>query len=146
VCTVSGVVVSLVAVGTCTVQADQAGSASFNAAPPVQQSFSVTKADQTITFGVLSAKSLAQSPVTIGATASSGLAVTFSSTTTPVCTVSGTTVTLVALGTCTVRASQAGNANYAPAPNVDRSFSITGPPTLQYFYDGAGNVIRIQRQ
>ena len=27
-------------------------------------------------------------------------------------------------GTCTVRASQAGNATYNPAPNVDQSFSV----------------------
>ena len=34
--------ISLFAVGTCTVQADQAGNASFTAAPSVFQSFSIT--------------------------------------------------------------------------------------------------------
>jgi hypothetical protein len=41
-----------------------------------------------------------------------------------VCTVSGTTVTLVATGTCTVQATQAGNTNYAAATPVNRSFTV----------------------
>ena len=61
----------------------------------------------------------------MSATASSGLAVSFASTTTSVCTVSGTTVTLVAVGTCTIQATQAGNANYAAATPVNQSFQVT---------------------
>ena len=49
--------------------------------------FTIGKADQVITFGPLADKTLAQSPVTIGATASSGLAVDFSSNSVSVCTV-----------------------------------------------------------
>ena len=37
------------------------------------------------------------------------------------------TVTLVSAGTCTIQASQAGNATYSPAPNVNQSFSVTQP-------------------
>jgi phosphodiesterase/alkaline phosphatase D-like protein len=83
---------------------------------------------QTITFGALSSKTLAQSPVTVTATASSGLAVTFSTTTPSVCTSGGTngaTVTLTAVGTCTVKADQAGNATFAAAPSVLQSFTVT---------------------
>ena len=40
-CTMSGATVSFVAVGTCVVDANQAGNASYQAAPQVQQSFSV---------------------------------------------------------------------------------------------------------
>ena len=85
----------------------------------------VTPVDQTISFDALADRTLAASPFTVSATASSGLPVSFSSLTTPVCTVSGTTVTLVATGICTIRAAQAGNANYNPAPNVDRSFTVS---------------------
>ncbi|MDE2249512.1 MAG: putative Ig domain-containing protein, partial [Xanthomonadaceae bacterium] len=57
-------------------------------------------------------------PATVTVTASSGLPVTLTSTTPTICTVSGTgptfTVTLLATGTCTLTASQAGDANYAP--------------------------------
>jgi YD repeat-containing protein len=125
VCTVSGTTVTIVAAGTCTIQASQAGNGNYNAAPNVNRSFTVAKANQTITFGALSGKTYGAAPFTVSATASSGLAVTFSSTTTAVCTVSGNTVTIIAGGTCTVRAAQAGNGNYNAAPNVNQSFTVT---------------------
>ena len=61
---------------------------------------------------------------TLSATASSNLSVTFSSQSASVCTVSGSTVNYLAAGTCAVRASQAGNANYNPAPDADRTITI----------------------
>jgi D-arabinose 5-phosphate isomerase GutQ len=97
----------------------------------VPQGFTIAKANQTITFGSLANKTTAQSPVTVSATASSGLTVSFSSLTTPVCTVSGTTVTLVAPGTCTIRASQGGDANWNAATPVDQSFTVTNAVSPQ---------------
>lgn len=100
---------------------------------------------QTISFATLSAKTFGAAPFTVSATASSGLAVSFASLTTTTCTVSGATVTMVAAGTCTVRASQAGNASFAAATPVDRSFNITVSAVIQYTYDAAGNILKIQR-
>jgi hypothetical protein len=149
VCTLSGSSVTLVGTGTCTIRASQAGNATYSAAPNVDQSFTVTPAliNQTITFGPLNNKAFGTAPFTLTANASSGLPVTFSSLTVSVCTVSSNTVTLIALGTCAIRAAQAGNDTYAAAPNVDQSFSVTPPSTSQYryTYDAAGNVIGIQR-
>ena len=149
VCTVSGSTVTLVALGTCTIRASQAGNATYGAAPNVNQSFTVTPAlvNQTITFGPLNNKTLGTAPFALTASASSGLPVTFSSLTISVCTVSGNTVTLIALGPCTIRAAQAGNGTYAAAPNVDRSFSVTPASASQYMYmyDAAGNLIGVQR-
>ncbi len=125
VCTVSGSTVTLVAAGTCTIQATQAGNASYGPATPVSQSFQVTQGSQSITFAALSNQAIGSAPFTVSAIASSGLAVSFNSQTTPVCTVSGTTLTLVALGTCTIQATQAGNANYAAATPVSQSFQVT---------------------
>jgi large repetitive protein len=95
------------------------------------QSYSVTVSQgaQTITFGTLSNASLSASPLTLSATASSGLAVSFASTTTSVCTVSGTTLTLNQTGTCSITASQAGDGNWTAAPDVAQSFTVT-PATL----------------
>ena len=59
------------------------------------------------------------------ATASSGLPVTLTSTTTAVCTVNGFEVTLLTPGTCSLTATQAGNAVYKPATSVTRSFTVT---------------------
>jgi hypothetical protein len=125
VCTVSGATVTLVAVGTCTIQATQAGNTNYAAATAVSRSFAVTKGSQTITFGALSNLPFGSAPFTVGATASSGLAVSFNSQTTKVCTVSGTTVTLVAAGTCTIQATQAGNTNWTAAAAVNQSFQVT---------------------
>jgi hypothetical protein len=125
VCTVSGTTVTLASGGQCTIQATQAGNTNYAAAPSVNQSFQVTQASQTITFGAISNKPYNTAPFTLSATATSGLAVSFASLTTPVCTVSGSTVTLTGVGTCTIQATQAGNADYAAATPVSRSFSVT---------------------
>jgi hypothetical protein len=139
VCTSSGATgatITIVAAGTCTVRADQAGNTIFDPAPPVSRSFTVSKAAQAITFGALADKTTLQSPVTVSATASSLLAVTFSTTTPATCTSSGTngtTINLIAAGTCTVQADQAGNATYKAAPSVTRSFTVArAPQTIQF--------------
>ena len=123
VCTVSGRTVSLIAAGTCTIQASQAGNTTYGAAPNVDQSFTVNKLPQTIIFPTIAAQKIGI-PFNLSATSSSGLGVSFSSTTPGICTVSGRSVSLIATGTCTIEASQAGNATYSPAPNVDRSFTV----------------------
>jgi len=124
VCTVSVATVTIVTGGTCTIQAQQAGNGNYNAATNVNQSFTVAKAAQTVTFAALAGKTFGAAPFTVSATASSGLAVTFTSTTTTICTVSTATVTIVTGGTCTIRAAQAGNTSYLAATNVDQSFTV----------------------
>ena len=124
VCTVSGTTVTIVSAGTCTIAADQAGNGNYGAATQVPHSFTVSKASQTITFNALGNKTFGAAPFGVGASASSGLSVTFASTTTSVCTVSGTTVTLVVVGQCTIAADQAGSANYNAAPQVTQSFAV----------------------
>ncbi|MBL8523430.1 MAG: Ig-like domain repeat protein [Betaproteobacteria bacterium] len=132
VCTVSGGTVTMVAAGTCTIAADQAGNGNYNAAPQATQGVMIAPGSQTITFGVLPNLAIGSAPFTVAATSSSALAVSFTSQTTGVCTATGTngsTITLLSLGTCTLRASQAGNANFAAATPVDRSFSVTQSST-----------------
>jgi hypothetical protein len=124
ICSVSGDTVTLLAIGTCTIQAHQPGNASYQKATPVSQSFQVTQGSQTITFGALSNKAYGQAPFQISATATSGLAVSFASTTTPVCTVSGKTITLVGAGQCNIQATQPGNVDWTAATPVDQSFEV----------------------
>ena len=70
---------------------------------------------------------------TVSATASSGLAVTFTSTTPTICSVSGTSVTALAGGMCTIAGDQAGNDSYNAAPQVTQAISVgsavPGAPT-----------------
>jgi hypothetical protein len=133
VCTVSGSTVTLTGVGTCTLTASQGGDNNYLAATPVSQSFTVNKGSQTITFGTLSGVALGVAPFTISATASSGLAVSFASTTTTICTVSGATVTILDTGVCSIDASQPGNANYLAATSVTRAFNVAaGSQTITF--------------
>jgi Bacterial Ig-like domain (group 2) len=126
VCTLNGTTVTLQATGICSIKADQIGDALYNLAPSVTRSFSVSMANQTITFPAISSKSLTGTPTfTVSATASSGLVVAFTSTTPAVCSVTGDQVTLITTGTCTIKADQAGNTVYNAAPSVSRSFTVT---------------------
>jgi len=87
----------------------------------------IVKADQTITFTALPA-SVPKSNNTqaLVATATSGLTVDFASSNTTVADVTGSTLNLNQGGSITVTATQAGNANYNPAPPVPQNLIITG--------------------
>lgn len=124
ICTVSGDITTLVAAGVCSIATDQAGNANWLPAPQVVQSFNVTKLPQTISFAAIGNQTLGTPPFALSATASSGLPVTIMSLTTASCSITGSTVTLVALGTCTLQASQAGGVNYLTASPVTLSFAI----------------------
>jgi hypothetical protein len=87
-------------------------------------SLTVMKAPQAIDFAVLPDKAIIDPPFSVTATASSGLPVAF--TASGACGLSGTTVTLLGLGACTITAQQAGTANYQPASSVARTFAIRG--------------------
>jgi len=121
--TISGTTVTITGAGTVVVRASQAGNANYSAAADVDQSFVVAQATQSITFGALAGKTYGTAPFTVSATASSTLPVSFSILSGPA-TISGTTVTITGVGTVVVRASQAGNANYSAAANVDQSFVV----------------------
>jgi uncharacterized repeat protein (TIGR02543 family) len=80
---------------------------------------------QTITFNTLSNKVYSTTTFNLTATASSGLAVSYSSSDTNVATVSGSTVTLVGVGTTTITASQGGNTTYDIATAVGQTLTVT---------------------
>ena len=128
VCTVSGSTVTFVSAGSCSITASQAGNGTFSAAPNVSQTFTINQATQAIVFGANPGPVTYSSGGTFSVSATggaSGNAVTFSvPVTTTVCSVSGTTVTMLSVGTCTVAANQAGNTNYSAAPQVTQSITI----------------------
>jgi predicted extracellular nuclease len=119
--------VTLLAVGTCTLTADQPGNASYAPAAQVARSFNVTAAllTQTISFAPIADRAVNSGAFSVTATASSGLTVTIASQTPGVCTVTAGTVTLLAVGSCTLNANQSGNGVFAPAPTVAQSFAVT---------------------
>lgn len=103
-----------------------AASAASNAVTPI--------APQTITFNQPAAQNFGSSPQ-LGASASSGLDVAFSSDTPAVCSVTVAGVlTFNTIGDCTIHADQAGTAAFEPAPRVTRTFAVNavapGAPTI----------------
>jgi sugar lactone lactonase YvrE len=125
VCEVSGSTVNLVAGGNCGIVATQAGSRMYAAARPVGRNFAVTLATQTITFPAIGTQVVGAN-VTLTATASSGLAVSYVSTTPLVCTVSGSNASMVAVGSCGIVATQVGNGYFLAAPEAGHTFWV-GP-------------------
>jgi hypothetical protein len=85
----------------------------------------INKGNQAILFALIGNKTYGDPDFPLIATGGgSGNPVTFVSLTPSVCTVSGNIVHILTAGTCTIRASQAGNSNYNAAPSVDQSFTI----------------------
>jgi hypothetical protein len=93
----------------------------------------INKAAQTIAFGPLVNHTVGDPAFTVGASATSGLAVSFSAGPAAACTISGNLVTIAASGNCTVTASQGGDANHLAAADVAQTFAINAaappPPT-----------------
>jgi hypothetical protein len=123
----------------------------------VSATFSLTNTlrSQTIAFTPPPPLTYGDAPITIFASASSSLPVSFSSNTPNVCSVSGNRVTILAAGTCTIVADQAGDSIYAPATllrtlavnrvvlnvaanNAMRTYGAANPP-LTYQVQGLVN-------
>jgi arabinogalactan endo-1,4-beta-galactosidase/N-acetylneuraminic acid mutarotase len=113
--------------GTIVVAANQAGNATYAAAPLVKRSITVHKAAQTITFTQpTSPVTYGVKPLTLSASASSKLAVSFSVVSGPG-KVSGTdnsTLTITGSGAVVIAANQTGNVNYNTAPQVKRTIAV----------------------
>ncbi|WP_205750431.1 IPTL-CTERM sorting domain-containing protein [Diaphorobacter sp. HDW4B] len=127
VCSVSGTNVQMISAGTCTITANQAGDATWGPATPVPQNVTIAKGANTITFPAQAAQTFAANgsfAINPLATATSGLTVTYTSTTASICTVAGTTVIMVAAGTCTIAADQAGNGNWVAATQVLQNVQV----------------------
>ena len=143
ICTVNGTTLNLIAVGTCTVTASQSGNAYYNAATPVTREISVIS-DTPITQSITWPQPLAGSvgaEVTLTASSSSGLVVSYASGTPGICSVNGAALYLIAVGTCTVTASQNGDANYSAAAPVSKRFRITrGSQSIKWTQTLGGSV------
>jgi len=95
---------------------------------PTPLQVSVPKVNQSIDFDALAARTFGDPDFGVFAAASSNLAVSYGATGN--CTVGGNTVHLTGVGSCTITASQAGDATYNAAANVARTFAINpGAPT-----------------
>ena len=136
-CSIAGGIVTFNQRGSCVIDANQAGTGKYAAAPQAQQVITVTgggtKTAQSIVF-TSKPPSLAVGtiyPVTARG-GGSGNPVTFSSGSPDVCSVSGSTVTFSAPGTCVIDANQAGNGQYAPAPQAQQVIAVKEGQTISF--------------
>lgn len=121
----SGSTVTVKNVGTVTLTASQAGNGDYNAAPDVEQALTIVRAAQDITFDPLGLYAVGAPPFEAGATASSGLAVSYDAGTDPsVATVISGVITPLSPGTTSIGASQAGNDGYYAASNVTCELTV----------------------
>ena len=123
-CTIVAGKLHVVGAGDCTIKASQGGNGNWNPAADVERTFSIDKAHQSITFAAPTGVTYGDSDSSLGATADSGLAVGYTSSTTPNCTIVAGKLHVVSAGTCTITAAQGGNSNYYSATSVERTFTI----------------------
>ena len=120
--------IAITGAGSCAITMLQAGNAQW-APATATRTFTIAKVNQKITFPTIASRSQSAPPFEVTATSNSGLPITFAAA--GQCSLSsptGTTATVTisgALGTCSITASQPGNADYNAAPSITRTFSIT---------------------
>jgi len=132
VCTVSGGVVSYVGVGSCSLTASTAATTNYVAATGPTQSITVAQATPTISISNIPTSAAYGGSFT--ATISySGDSTTKSvvSNSTSVCTVSGTAVSYVGVGTCSLTASATVGTDYTAVTGAAQTFSVVqATPTV----------------
>jgi hypothetical protein len=125
VCIANVFYVQIVGGGTCTLTYQSEASTSYLASDLYKVSFEVVRDPQTITFTPVAAVDVATKSLALVATASSGGAVTFSTSSTDSCSIFGSTLNLLKSGNCVITASQAGTPILAPV-SATATIVLTG--------------------
>jgi N-acetylneuraminic acid mutarotase len=121
--TISSSTVTLTGAGSVVLQASQVAAGNYTAGTQTA-TVTVAKGSQTITFSApASPVNYGVAPISLTASASSGLTMAFSVLSGPG-TISGSTLTITGVGTVVVAANQAGNTNYAAATQVSQSVVV----------------------
>lgn len=85
---------------------------------------------QTINFNPLPFKKVGDADFNPGATASSGLIITYTSSNTNVATIVNNMIHIVGLGVSTITASQVGNNGFDPAPSVTQDLAVVNETSI----------------
>jgi hypothetical protein len=132
VCSVSGAQLTLIAPGSCVVDANQAGDGTYGAAPQVSKTITVLAPDVITGFSLPASGLVGDPPITLSATGGgSSSPVVFSvdpATTAGVCSLSGTALSLTGAGSCTVDANQAGDGTHGDAAAVFATIGVSQRP------------------
>jgi len=114
VCIATDFYVQIIGGGTCTLTYQSEANTSYLASDLYRVSFEVIRDTQTITFAPVTTADIATKSLNLTASASSGGAVTYSTTSQDNCSISGSTLNLLKAGNCVVTATQSGTSTLAP--------------------------------
>lgn len=148
----SGSTVSFIGVGTCTIDANADSDADYDPAAQVQQSFTVAKASQSVSFTSTPPTDATYNGPTYrpsaGSTSGLPVTITVDPSTTSVCSISSGVVSFIGHGPCILDANQAGNADYLAASQVQQSFAVAAITILTQSLPGAtrGSPYSVQMQ
>ena len=128
-CSYTSGLVDFTGLGTCVLDANEAGNGDYLAAPEVQQSFTIGQAPQAIAFTSTVPASTVVSdtytPSTNGGASGNPVGVSIDGSSTPgACTYSNGAVSFTGLGSCVIDANQAGDTDYLAAPETRQSLVI----------------------
>ncbi|MCX7009928.1 MAG: M6 family metalloprotease domain-containing protein, partial [Kiritimatiellaeota bacterium] len=132
--------------GSVSIVATQGGDTNWFAAAAVTNTFNVSQTAQTISFASI-ADQLTTNTVLLGATAGSGLTVSYELVSGANASLAGNALTFTGAGMVSVRALQAGNALWLAAEPVTNTFTVTKTPTsislggLSQTFNGSNLVI-----
>jgi hypothetical protein len=148
---ISGGTLTATSVGSFVIDANQAGNATYAAAPQVQRTVVVNQAPQAINFTQPTSPVTFTSGLQISLSATGGasgnpVVFTIDESSTATGSISGSTLTVTSTGNLVIDANQAGNTDYSAAPKVQRTitmnapapdFSVTATPPSQSIEPGA---------
>jgi hypothetical protein len=123
--------IHIVGAGLCNIVASQPGNTDFLPATSVSQPLTVQKAGQTITFQALPAKKTGDPDFSPGATASSGLVCSYTSSVSEVAIIVNNQIQIKGAGKTTITAKQEGSGNYLAASDVSQDLTVTVPTSIR---------------
>ena len=118
VCIPTNTGVNLYSGGICELQYSTEATLTYLPSDVYVQTFEVTRNAQTIAFNPPLNSSISNKTIALTATASSGAVVAFTTTSAGICSVTGSTLNLLAAGNCSVTATQAGTTTLAPVSST----------------------------
>ena len=124
ICTPNGKDIDLISPGRCQITFTQNGDEFVEAAAPLQLNFAVVGKNQ-LTFSLPSSLLLSSKSFTLDGKSTSGLPISYESTTPSVCSTVGNTLNFLNIGKCEIRASQGASEFYEAATPVISSTNVS---------------------
>jgi hypothetical protein len=128
ICLVSDGYVNIFSGGVCKYTYQTSETNDFLASKIYDVSFEIIKVPQSISFIPPATANLSVKTLALSATSSSGGVITYQTTSTGICFITGSTLNLLKAGSCAITATQVGSATLAPI-SATATVMITGSTT-----------------